>query len=615
MGSPDLEEAHTSSRVQLTIQRGANPGATWEIGPEPLIIGRGDGCSISLDDDTVSRLHCLVLMQGEEVRLRDMGSRNRCLVNGKPCTHAILHVGDRLAVGETVFILSSIHEQLQVTAPDSKVPKTVRVGDVPNAALPGPAGETQAGALPQTAQQYATLFQFSLDCSVCRDTASLHDCLRRYASALFGSRVLGLLRKSRDGITWAIQTPQLLRVDVERQIMETLSDGQSRVIRRESRHDAEVVIDTTMVAPLSISGKTIGAAVLGGTEDTQYDREALEFFSAIIHILAPYLKSAEDSERLRAENVHLRETTLQNHTLVGKSACIHSLRDSIRKAAHAFDLHVLIRGETGTGKELAARMVHDLSDRAKKSFVAVNCAAIPNDLFESEFFGYTKGAFTGADKEKPGLVDGADNGTLFLDEVGELSPSNQARLLRLVETGSYRPLGSTQERHVDIRIVSATNRQLDPGEFRSDLFYRLSGFKITLPSLADYREDIPLLAEHFRTMFCAADGPGSQGFSPEAINFLKRRSWTGNVRELRQLVHRAVRITDQEVLTLAVLQDEESDHVASHPTPARVCSLEALEKSHILEILEHCGGDVRAAAGILQIGQSTLYQKLKKYKG
>jgi transcriptional regulator with GAF, ATPase, and Fis domain len=290
----------------------------------------------------------------------------------------------------------------------------------------------------------------------------------------------------------------------------------------------------------------------------------------------------------------------------------------IRTAAKS-DIAVLILGPTGSGKEVVARMIHELSRRAPNTLQAVNCAALPDTLFESEIFGYERGAFTGAYDRKPGKLDVADSGTLFLDEVGDLSSSAQAKLLRVLEDKRFERLGGHKSIEVDFRLISATNRPLDllvrEGRFREDLFYRVNAFAIRLPSLRERPVDIPLLANRFLSRYCTANGlpPDGKTFSREALDQLRGYHWPGNIRELESTVSRAalaapgrtIRETDIEFLNTALPPQDDQ--------PSRLPSLREAERAHIARVLAAVSWNKKEAARILDISRGTLYRKIVEF--
>src|SRR5512138_195821 len=304
--------------------------------------------------------------------------------------------------------------------------------------------------------------------------------------------------------------------------------------------------------------------------------------------------------------------------MIGRDEKMLIVFEWIRTAAKS-DISVLILGPTGSGKEVVARMIHELSRRSMAKFQAVNCAALPDTLFESEIFGYEKGAFTGAHDRKPGRLELANEGTLFLDEIGDMSLIAQAKLLRVLEERRFERLGGQKSISVDFRLISATNRPLEQfvrdGRFREDLYYRVNAFAIRLPSLRERQVDIPLLAQRFLARYCAAQGMplDSKSFSREALDLLVAYHWPGNIRELESTVSRAalsapgrsIRASDVEFLHAAM--------PSSAPSGDRLPSLADAERAHIVRVLEAVEWNKKEAARVLDISRGTLYRKIVDY--
>lgn len=376
------------------------------------------------------------------------------------------------------------------------------------------------------------------------------------------------------------------------------------------------------------------------------------------HIL-PVLERAMEVRRLRLENQRLRRYLnsltfeSERYRLVGSSEAMRRVLQLIERVAPT-DATVLIRGPSGTGKELVARAIHANSRRRDAPFIAVNCATFQESLLESELFGHEKGAFTGADRAKAGLFEVAEGGTLFVDEVAEMSPALQAKLLRVLENGHYRRLGSTQDRYANVRILAATNKPLEEevrlGRFRDDLYYRLNVITLMLPPLRERREDIPELAMHF--LATRAIGRNPLILSPEALDLLMRYDWPGNVRELANVLERAQILAEGPTITPADLPDNlvaaaranlQEAHLSVTPinpvpptpktfaapsTPVNLqttdypasgtlsteWTLAAVERRHILEVLQRCNGNKVHAARLLGISRRTLYRLLDKHQ-
>ena len=283
------------------------------------------------------------------------------------------------------------------------------------------------------------------------------------------------------------------------------------------------------------------------------------------------------------------------------------------------DVPVLLTGETGTGKEVFAQAIHQHSSRAGKSFVAVNCSAFSKELLESEIFGHKAGAFTGALKEKKGLFEEADQGTIFLDEIGEMAFDLQAKLLRVLESGKFIKVGDTRPIKVNVRIIAATNRDLqkeiEAGHFREDLYYRLSVFRIQLPPLRERIEDIELYVRAFVKMFGPGVGKKIEEITPEYLGTLKKHVWKGNVRELRNVIERSMIIADGAVLTVSDLPFDIQQSVLESEGGKGYSEfdLAQVEKAHIRKVLQYTGGNKTEAARLMHIGLTTLYRKIEEY--
>jgi two-component system, NtrC family, response regulator HydG len=329
--------------------------------------------------------------------------------------------------------------------------------------------------------------------------------------------------------------------------------------------------------------------------------------------------------RLKEENI-LQKRRIENlfdaSRIVGRSAKMREILETVAMVAPT-EASVLILGESGTGKELIANALHQGSNRADKRFIKVNCAALPETLLESELFGHERGAFTGAVGRRPGRFELADGGTIFLDEIGEMTPATQAKLLRVLQEREFEPLGSTRTVKVDIRIITASNRMLKEevkkGTFREDLFYRLNVVPVNLPPLRDRKEDIQLLMEHFLKIYNEKNSRTVQGFHPRALDAMMRYSWPGNIRELENVVERAVILARDDYIPFSELPEairEEAGesytaHVREGLQPG--ITIREMEKELIIKTLEDNEGNRTRSARILGITRRTLQHKLKEY--
>lgn len=331
------------------------------------------------------------------------------------------------------------------------------------------------------------------------------------------------------------------------------------------------------------------------------------------------IKRAVDYTRLVRENLRLSTQleTCMAEELIGSSPQMAEVRRLLERVA-PLDTTVVIEGETGTGKSLVARTLHRLSKRATEKFLSINCGALTESLLESELFGYEKGAFTGAVRQKRGLFEAAHKGTLFLDEINNASPNMQIKLLKAIEEGKIFRIGSTEPVSVDVRIIAASNvplkDEVENGRFRRDLYFRLKVVTITLPPLRERQDDIPLLAYHFLRRYCQKFQKDLKGFTPEVLNQLINYEWPGNVRELEFAIERAVIIEQSDMISPLSLPPELKGSQVFTKAERPVMRLEDMERELIRECLRRFNGKKDLCAKTLGISQATLWRKIKKYK-
>ena len=423
-----------------------------------------------------------------------------------------------------------------------------------------------------------------------------------------------------------------------------VADGMEAIAAVESTSPAVVLLDIRLpglggidvlrrLATNGDGGPQVVMLTGHGTIDTAIEAMKLGAYDYLtkpcdIDEMRTVIERALERRALKRENAALR-TILRRREgdveLIGRSRSMHDLEVRIARIAPT-DANVLLLGESGTGKELAAQLVHRKSRRADKAFVDVNCGALPETLFESEFFGHEKGAFTGAAARKSGLVEAADGGTLFLDEVSEMPPASQVKLLRFLETGRFRRLGGISQLTANVRVVAASNRSLDSliegGVFRRDLFFRLAVVTLEVPSLRERRDDVPLLAEHFMRRAALETGCRVTSMEPAAVEALSAYDWPGNVRELRNAVESAVILSDGSRLRVRDLPGRVL--VAGQANPGssagregadggEVFTLAEVERRHIEATLSRFEGHRDRTAHALGIATKTLYRKLREF--
>jgi two-component system nitrogen regulation response regulator NtrX len=371
-----------------------------------------------------------------------------------------------------------------------------------------------------------------------------------------------------------------------------------------------------------------------GTVSTAVEATKLGAFDFIEKPLASErvlvtIRNALDQGRLKDENRSLKRAVEARHQMVGESVGLRQIWDAIKRAAPT-NATVLLLGESGAGKELVARAIHRNSLRSRERFVQVNCAAIPEELIESELFGHEKGSFTGATEKQIGKFEQADRGTIFLDEVGDMSPKTQAKVLRVLQEGEVERLGSARTIKVDVRVIAATNKDLEAeiekGSFREDLYFRLSVIPIRVPPLRDRRDDIPALVRHFVDLFSRENNRRPQRFTPAALEFMQKARWKGNVRELRNTVERLLIMTPGDTIDVDDLRDViradtrpaaapvEGAPVGNHLAPGTLREFkESTERKFLVEKLRENAWNISKTAEVIGTPRSNLYKKLEQY--
>ena len=334
----------------------------------------------------------------------------------------------------------------------------------------------------------------------------------------------------------------------------------------------------------------------------------------IIPIVSRAMDAVAAEQKKQAKKSNIPSVSFSFDNIIGRSPMLADVISQARKVA-ATDVSVLINGETGTGKEVFARAIHGASHRSDGAFLALNCSAFSRELLESELFGYKAGAFTGAIKDKKGLLEEANHGTVFLDEIGEMALELQSKLLRVLETGEFVKVGDTKTTRVDVRILSATNRNLKEeianGRFREDLYFRLSVFRILLPPLRQRRDDILLLAQHFIGLYARQIGRTAPSLSSEAKNIFLAYQWPGNVREMMNAIEHGLIVCDREITPGDLPIDMLTRETSSESNDS--LDLKSVERNHIVKVLKFTNGNKTETARLLKIGLTTLYRKIEEF--
>jgi two-component system, NtrC family, response regulator HydG len=613
-------------------------GRNFELNGKRNVIGRLTSNAICIPDQAVSRQHCVLEADGEQVTLQDLDSRNGTRVNGIPVKKRPLEDGDLIEVGDSQFLLvlgrsQSAVQSSSVTMRDSALePTTIiklpgRESPRPRATEPPP--DSRAG---RKAHGLDVLLKINHALASMRELEPLeHQLLAMIFEVIPADRGAILLAGSGPGeweCTFGLwrghdgQRP----VQVSRAVVQQVMNEGFGILSTSPSDDpafqgSERLLQTHAAAllcvPLMVFDRLIGVIYLDTPDRARiFDRDHLAMLIGIAGVAAPALDNVRRVADLEAENRRLVDEIRVQNNMIGESDRILQVQRFIAKAART-ESTVLIRGESGTGKELVARAIHYMSKRAAKPFVAINCAAIPENLLEAELFGYERGAFTGAVALKKGKLESANGGSLFLDEVGELATALQAKLLRVLQEREFDRLGGTKPVPVDLRVIAATNSNLEDairaGTFRQDLFFRLNVVTVALPPLRERREDIPLLASYFMTKFSKQCGRRVRSISPQAKACLQRYNWPGNVRELENAIERAIVLGEGETIEVEDLPESllESEPVTGSGIPRFHEALQETKRQLILEALEATQRNYTEAANQLGLHPNYLHRLIR----
>lgn len=598
---------------------GARAGTNFLLDPtDESCIGRGMDCDIILTDPLCSRVHAIIVREDEGWWIRDAQSRNSTYVNGQKIDEARLAEGTVIRVGSTEF---SFHRSDQPPTQASIGGANVTQTIVRNSPVdPNDTGAFALSALrdPAQAQDLLTLHQLAIRLLGCADP----DEVVRIGLELLQERT----KASVVGFMWLADEGQLkpklvMPEDAARKVAlsESLTEivgHQGRAVWIANQSSTDSSTDSlqhyadAICCPLIHEKTTVGAIHLY-REKQRFRQTDFDFARSLANILAVALVRARHQVTLQVEHERLVLKSGCFDDLIGESDAMVKLKSHIARMAKATGC-VLIRGESGSGKELVARALHHASPRADVPMLSVNCAAIPANLLESQLFGHKKGSFTGADSDHVGWFQQADSGTLFLDEVGEMTLEGQAKLLRILEGHPFLPVGGTKEINVDVRVIAATNRDLrefvQEKKFREDLYYRLTVFELCLPPLRERGGDIERLVDFFLQHFRGQHGRPGLELSDAAREKLLSYTWPGNVRQLRNVIDSAVVMADGDTIEPECLglRDAGTGDLES-------LRIDFWERKLVKEALSKTGGNVPEAAKLLGIGRATLYRKIEEY--
>ncbi len=592
----------------------------------PVIIGRQAGATLKISNASVSRRHAMIEKDGERFMIADLGSRNGTFVNDVPIKKRELQHGDRVRIGESqfFFLFEDTDEPArtsEIRLDDSQIESgaTVRM--------------TYADAMGLMARDLSALMKVSTTINAIRGLEELQERLLESIFEVVPARHGAILLSGGDpqneftsmfGLDRDYGPNQKVTVSstiVRRVLKDNAALLVSDAEKNEAMHTDSLIAAhsrSLLCVPLLMLGRALGVIYLDtDVPDVRFDEDHMQLVTAIGAIAAVAIQNARHFEDLENENRRLIADANLEHNMVGESLAMRQIYQFISKVA-ASESTVLISGESGTGKELAARAIHQNSKRAVKPFVGVNCAALAESLLESELFGHEKGAFTGALNQRKGRLEVADGGTIFLDEIAELSPALQTKLLRVLQEREFERVGGTRPIKVDIRVLAATNQNLDEaianGSFRQDLYFRLNVVELNMPPLRERTEDIPMLANYFRAKYADKCNRRVVGISPEAQQFLLNYEWPGNVRELENAIERAVVMGT----TDSILPEDLPEAILETTAPEAVSigsgyheSVTGTKKQIIIDAMKKSKGSYTAAAKSLGIHPNYLHRLVR----
>lgn len=622
-----------ASHPRLVATSGPLQGQVFDLGPGEFSIGRVGDSTLAIDHMSVSRRHCVFLKDGISFKVRDIDSLNGTLVNGERVKDRALQHGDSIAVGNSTFLillededLASLFTDVSLTEGDINSTATfeLRRDDAvylqPQKAL--------AGADVRAVRAFDVLLKLSTAIQATQSLLVLQEEVLRLLMEEIGAetgaivltgghaeQILSMFgRRSDGGHSVSISRTVLAKVLKDRTALS--NDNVS-----ESMPEAQSLIDsrarTLLCVPLVSGDRVFGAFYMTGIhERAHFDESHLQLLTAAAAILAMPLEKARQVEWLSGENQRLNADIDENLRLIGDSDAMKQVYKLIARVAPT-ESTILIRGESGTGKELVAHAIHRGSPRAKAPFVVVNCAALKQDLLESELFGHEKGAFTSAVAQRKGKFEIADGGTVFLDELAELAPELQVKLLRVLQEREFERVGGTRTIKVNVRVIAATDRDLEEairqGRFRHELYYRLNVVSIESPPLRRRADDIVPLANYFAVRYASRYNSSIRGISPEAGTCLRQYDWPGNVRELQNAIERAVVLGESDLI---LPEDLPESILEAHP-PAATSSMgfhegvREAKRQMIQSALDQAKGNTAEAARLLGVNRTYLHRLIR----
>ena len=605
---------------RVVVVSGPSKGTVVRLTGDQLSVGRDSANHLCLRDRAVSRRHFAISKTDAAFQLIDMESHNGTFVNGIPVRRKFLTHGDTVRVGrcELVFLITEDDEQT-LQPVQFKEQDTVDLLTTTNVrAYTSPPHEgTDVGRM---ARDLNALFKIANTINSVRDL----DVLQRLLLQLIGevvpadSGAIVILRHADEepasSCVWHRNSNSASPMNIRREIVQRALWERSPILSQPLPNSGET--ERVLCVPLVGVERTVGVLYMSAAGPSDKCEDAhIHFLNSVAGIAAVTLENVLATESLRSENRRLQAELDLEGVIIGESKPMHQVGNFIARVAKS-DSTVLIRGESGTGKELVARAIHRNSLRADRPFVAINCAAIPEALLESELFGHERGSFTGAIATKKGKLEIADNGTIFLDEIGELAPILQAKILRAVQEHEFERVGANRTQKLAARVIAATNKNLEDaikaGQFRQDLYYRLNVVSVVVPPLRERQDDIPLLAMYFAAKYSERCKRPLKGISSAVRSLLTSYSWPGNVRELENAMEHALVLGNSEEIVLddlpealLELQPAENSSLKYHD------QINHLKKRMITDAVKQSKGNYTEAAKLIGVHPNYLHRLIR----
>jgi len=649
---------------KFIVKQGSQVGREIPIDQTQIVFGRTEDCSVMVADPNVSRRHAQAVLMNGMVAMVDLGSSNGTFVNDLPISRTFLMEGDEVRIGGTILVYAEDKEPGRDLPPTRVRREYARPPADPDKPIP-PAGsdssskpadplshtqlfaplteDVKAEALKEVYNKLKSLYFVFSEVAQAPNLKEMFQAVARVTISSTGvERVIFFLVAEKTGGFQRYHVQGSSRLDPKAedaqectQLLERAVSDQRSTLGK-FQPGGKCVYgeggDNAMAVPLMRSGKVAALLYVDNPGDHEpISKNDIDFITTLGLQISIRLNQFEQVQQLSQENAQLRRTIDEDFAVIVQNERMKQIMSVAARVAES-DSNVLITGESGTGKEMIARTIHKFSSRGGKPWVAVNCAALPETLLESELFGHEKGAFTGALDKRIGKFELADGGTLFLDEIGDISAGAQAKLLRVLQEGELQRVGGNKVIKVDVRLVAATNKDLaeevKKQTFRQDLFFRLKVIEISLPPLRERPDDIPALAEFFFKQLRQKVNTPAKSISPEAMALLKKYPFPGNVRELRNVIERGLVFAfgDQllpEHLPMELMNPQAAmaglqggggggayPFTGSDQSPL---SLSDVEKMHIQHVLAFVKGNKVKAANLLGISRTTLYEKVKQY--